>query len=323
MTAPGAGSAKMDDVATGSARITGWGVAMPDKVVTNVDLEGTLDTSDEWIVERTGIRERRVGGTTTGLAIEAAERALARAGLAGDDVDLVLLCTCTPDEAMPASASAVQRALGTTGGAVDLNAACSGFVYGLVAADGFLRAGMERVLLVGSETMSRIVDWDDRGTAILFGDGAGAVVLERGEGPGRVLGWDLGSDGSLRHLLHADVGGSIEMDGPEVFRRAVRIMVDSAQRALDHAGLTVADVDLFVPHQANTRIISSARQKLGIDAERTVDILATTGNTSAASIPMALAEAADAGRLRPGDVALLIGFGAGMSWASAVIEWGM
>ncbi len=323
MTERDADSTKMGPVAAASARITGWGSAMPDKVVTNADLEETLDTSDEWIRERTGIRERRVGGTTTGLAIEAAERAMARAGLGGDDLDLVLLCTCTPDEAMPASASAVQQALGVTGGAVDLNAACSGFVYGLVAADGFLRAGMERVLLIGSETMSRIVDWDDRGTAILFGDGAGAVVLERGDGPGRVLGWDLGSDGSLRHLLHADVGGSIEMDGPEVFRRAVRIMVDSAHRALDHAGLTVADVDLFVPHQANTRIISSARQKLGIDAERTVDILATTGNTSAASIPMALAEAADAGRLRPGDVALLIGFGAGMSWASAVIEWGM
>jgi 3-oxoacyl-[acyl-carrier-protein] synthase-3 len=321
MTASSATSTKMGSVAAASARITGWGVAMPDKVVTNVDLEESLDTSDEWIVERTGIRERRVGGTTTGLAIEAAERAMARAGLTGEDLDLVLLCTCTPDEAMPASASAVQQALGIDGGAVDLNAACSGFVYGLVAADGFLRAGMERVLLIGSETMSRIVDWEDRSTAILFGDGAGAVVLEQSDGPGRVLGWDLGSDGSLRHLLHADVGGTIEMDGPEVFRRAVRIMVDSAQRALERAGLTVADVDLFVPHQANTRIITSARQKLGIDEARTVDILATTGNTSAASIPMALAQAADEGRLEAGDVVLMIGFGAGMSWASAVVEW--
>ena len=156
---------------------------------------------------------------------------------------------------------------------------------------------MQRVLLIGSETMSRIVDWEDRSTAILFGDGAGAVVLEQGAGPGRLLGWDLGSDGSLRHILHADVGGTIEMDGPEVFRRAVRIMVDSAERALDRAGLTVDDVDLFVPHQANSRIIASARAKLGIPEERTADILATTGNTSAASIPMALADAADAGRL--------------------------
>ena len=159
---------------------------------------------------------------------------------------------------------------------------------------------MQRVLLIGSETMSRIVDWEDRSTAILFGDGAGAVVLEQGEGPGRLLGWDLGSDGSLRHILHADIGGTIEMDGPEVFRRAVRIMVDSAERALDRAGLTVADVNLFVPHQANTRIIASARAKLGIAEEHTVDILATTGNTSAASIPMALADAAEAGMASSG-----------------------
>jgi len=311
----------MSDVTPSSARITGWGTAVPDKVVTNADLEGTLDTTDAWIVERTGIRERRIGSSTTALGIEAAQQAMQGAGVVGADIDLVLLCTSTPDEAMPASASAIQQALAVQGGAVDLNAACSGFVYGLVAADGFLRAGMTRVLLIGSETMSRIVDWEDRGTAILFGDGAGAVVLERGDGPGRVLGWDLGSDGSLRHILHAEIGGTIEMDGPEVFRRAVRIMVESAHRALDRAGLGVDDVALFVPHQANARIISSACTRLGIDEDRTVNILATTGNTSAASIPMALAEAADAGRLSAGDPVLLIGFGAGMSWASAVIEW--
>jgi 3-oxoacyl-[acyl-carrier-protein] synthase-3 len=244
-----------------------------------------------------------------------------RAGITGDDVDLVILCTSTPDEAMPASASVIQQALGVRGGAVDMNAACSGFVYGLVAADGFLRAGLQRVLVIGSETMSRIVDWDDRSTAILFGDGAGAIVLERGDGPGRLLGFDLGSDGSLRHILHAEVGGTIEMDGPEVFRRAVRVMVDSARAALTSAGVSVDEVALFVPHQANTRIIASACAKLGIEAERTVNILDTTGNTSAASIPMALAAAADEGRLAPGDPVLVIGFGAGMSWASAVIEW--
>ncbi|MGQ0433980.1 MAG: beta-ketoacyl-ACP synthase III [Microthrixaceae bacterium] len=304
-----------------SARITGWGVALPEKVVTNVDLEASLDTSDEWIRERTGIRERRVGGTTAGLGIEAARAAMERAGVSGADIDLVILCTSTPDEAMPATASVLQQALDVRGGAVDLNAACSGFVYGLVAADGFLRAGLRRVLLVGSETMSRIVDWDDRGTAILFGDGAGAVVLERGDGPGRVLGFDLGSDGSLRHILHADVAGTIEMDGPEVFRRAVRVMVDSGTAALAAAGVRAEELALFVPHQANTRIIDSACAKLGIVADRTANILATTGNTSAASIPMALADAADAGRLAPGDLVLLIGFGAGMSWASAVIEW--
>jgi len=304
-----------------SARITGWGTALPEKIVTNVDLEATLDTSDEWIVERTGIRERRIGGTTTGLGIDAAREAMDRAGVDGSEVDLVLLCTSTPDEAMPATASAIQQALGVTGGAMDLNAACSGFVYGLVAADGFLRAGLDRVLLVGAETMSRIVDWDDRGTAILFGDGAAAVVIERGEGPGRVLGFDLGSDGSLRHILHADIGGTIEMDGPEVFRRAVRVMVDSATRAMEHAGVTVEDLALFVPHQANIRIIDAATRRLGIPDELTATNLASVGNTSAASIPLVLAEAADADRLRPGDLVLVVGFGAGMSWASAVIEW--
>jgi 3-oxoacyl-[acyl-carrier-protein] synthase-3 len=316
----------MGDVTTpttppSSARIIGWGTALPEKVVTNVDLEATLDTTDAWITERTGIRERRVGGSTTGLGIDAGRQAMERAGVTGDDIDLVVLCTSTPDETMPASASVIQRELGVRGGAVDLNAACSGFVYGLVAADGFLRSGLERVLLVGAETMSRIVDWDDRSTAILFGDGAGAIVLERSAGPGRVLGFDLGSDGSLRHILHADLGGTIEMDGPEVFRRAVRVMVDSANRALERAGVSVDELALFVPHQANTRIIDAACNRLGIPADRTANNLASVGNTSAASIPLVLAEAADAGRLVPGDLALLVGFGAGMSWASAVIEW--
>ena len=304
-----------------SARITGWGAALPEKIVTNADLESSLDTSDAWITERTGIRERRIGGTTTGLGIDAARQAMARAGVTGEDLDLVILCTSTPDEAMPASASVIQQALGARGGAMDLNAACAGFVYGLVAADGFLRVGLQRVLLVGSETMSRIVDWDDRGTAILFGDGAGAIVLERGDGPGRLLGFDLGSDGSLRHILHAEVGGTIEMDGPEVFRRAVRVMVDSARGALAEAGVRPEEITLFIPHQANTRIIDSACAKLGIGPDRTVNILPTTGNTSAASIPIALADAADAGRLAPGDLVLMVGFGAGMAWASAVIEW--
>ena len=304
-------------------RVAGWGTALPDKVLTNADLEATLDTSDAWIVERTGIRERRIGGTTSGLATEAAAKALATAGVAADDLDLVLVATCTPDDALPAVATQVQRNLGARCGALDVNAACSGFVYGLVAAEGFLRAGHRRVLVIGAETLSRIVDWDDRGTAILFGDGAGAVVLEAGEpdGPGGLLGWDLGSDGSLRHLLHADVGGTIVMDGQEVFRRAVRVMVDSAQRALDRAGLTAADLDLVVPHQANVRIITSAAAKLGVPTERIAMVLESTGNTSAASIPLALAAAADEGRLRTGDRVLLVGFGAGMTWASAVLEW--
>lgn len=303
------------------ARIVGWGTALPEKVVSNLDLEATLDTSDEWIVERTGIRERRVGGSTTGLAIEAGRRAMDMAGVDGTQIDLVLLATSTPDEAMPASASVVQQALDVRGGAMDLNAACSGFVYALVTAEGLLRAGLERVLVIGAETMSRIVDWDDRGTAILFGDGAGAAVIERSDGPGRVLGFDLGSDGSLRHILHAEVGGTIQMDGPEVFRRAVRVMVDSAERAMASAGVTIADLDLFVPHQANIRIIDAAARRLGIAPEHVATNLATLGNTSAASIPLVLAEAADAGRIGPGDLVLTVGFGAGMSWASAVVEW--
>jgi 3-oxoacyl-[acyl-carrier-protein] synthase III len=304
-----------------TTRLTGWGAALPDKVLTNADLATTLATSDEWIVERTGIHERRIGGTTAGLGTEAARAALDRAAVRPEDLDLTIVCTCTPDEALPAVAASVQHALGAGGGALDLNAACSGFVYGLVVADGLLRAGMERVLLVGSETLSRIVDWDDRGTAILFGDGAGAAVLEQGAGPGALLGWDLGSDGSLRHLLHADVGGTISMDGTEVFRRAVRIMVESARRALAHAGVRPEEITLFVPHQANARIIATAGQRLGIGPDRTAMRLAETGNTSAASIPLTLAGAADDGRLRPGDRVLLVGFGAGMSWASAVLEW--
>lgn len=311
----------MGGVPSSTTRIIGWGSALPDKVITNADLERTLDTTNEWILSRTGIRERRIGGTTTALGIAAGRVAMDRAGVTGDTIDLVVLCTSTPDAALPASANVIQHELGVRGGAVDLNAACSGFVYGLVATDGFLRAGLRRILLIGSETMSRLVDWDDRGTAILFGDGAAAVVAERSEGPGGLLGFDLGSDGSMSHLLTAEVGGTIRMEGPEVFRQAVRVMVESAQRALHHAGLGIDDVALFVPHQANARILTSACTRLGISEDRTMNNLANVGNTSAASIPLALSMAAEAGRLAPGDRVLLTGFGAGMSWASAVIEW--
>jgi 3-oxoacyl-[acyl-carrier-protein] synthase-3 len=304
------------------ARIIGWGTALPDKTVTNADLEATLDTNDEWIIERTGIRERRVGGTTAGLAAEAATHAIERAGCERSSIDLLVLATTTPDQTVPATASTVQHTLGLSCGAFDLNAACSGFVYGLVAAHGFIGAGLDRVLVIGAETLSRITDWDDRGTAILFADGAGAVVVERVDGPGELLGWDLGSDGSLRTILYSDVGGYIQMDGKEVFRRAVRVMVDSARRAFARAGVTAADIKLCVPHQANIRIIEAANNRLGIPMERTSSVLHRTGNTSSASIPLALADAADAGRLSPGDLVLLVGFGAGMTWASAVLRWG-
>ena len=305
---------------TRSARIAGWGTALPEKVLTNADLETMLDTTDAWIVERSGIRERRIGGTTSGLAVQAGQSALTHAGADPNSIDLLILCTTTPDQQVPATASTVQHELGLRCGAFDLNAACSGFVYGLVTANGFIGNGLERVLLIGSETLSRVTDWDDRGTAVLFADGAGAVVIDATDEP-MLLGWDLGSDGSLRSILDADIGGFMRMEGKEVFRRAVRVMIDSATRSMQRAGVTADDIALVVPHQANIRIIESANAKLGIPMDRTAMVLERTGNTSSASIPLALADAADAGRLSPGDLVLLVGVGAGMTWASAVIRW--
>lgn len=304
------------------AVITGWGAALPEKIVTNLDLEATLDTTDTWIRERTGIQERRIGGTTVGLAVEAGAKALARAGIEAATIDLVILATCTPDQQIPGSAAAVQDELGVRGGAMDLNAACSGFVYGLVTAHALISQGTNRILLIGSETLSRFVDWDDRNTAVLFADGAGAVVLEGRTGPGQLLGWDLGCDGSARHLLYADIGGTLKMDGKEVFRRAVRACVDSANIAMGRAGVVADDIALAIPHQANVRIVDAACERLGIPIERTVNVLYRTGNTSAASIPIALADAIENDRVHAGDLVLLVGFGAGMTWASAVLRWG-
>ena len=303
------------------AAIAGWGTALPDTVVTNDDLSARLDTSDAWITERSGIRERRFGGTTSGLATEASAAALAAAALEPGDIDLLVLATTTPDQQVPASAPAVQDALGLRCGAIDLNAACSGFVYGLIAAHGFVSLGLDRVLVVGAETLSRITDQDDRGTAVLFADGAGAVVLEAVPGDGQLAGWDLGSDGSARSILQCDHGGFIKMDGKEVFRRAVRVTVESARAAMERAKITADEVALFVPHQANIRIIESAAQRLGIPMERIAIVLDRTGNTSSASIPLALADALEAGRVQAGDNVLLSGFGAGMTWASAVLRW--
>ena len=305
-----------------TARIAGWSCALPDKVVTNDDLAAVLDTSDEWITERSGIRERRIGGTTVGLAVEAGRAALDHASVAPRNVDLLILATTTPDQQVPASASAVQETLGLDCGAFDLNAACSGFVYSLVTAHQFIQGGaVDTVLVIGSETLSRITDWDDRSTAVLFADGAGAVVLEAVDGEPNLLGWDLGSDGSLRSILDADIGGYIRMEGKEVFRRAVRVMIDSATRSMQQAGVTADDIALVVPHQANIRIIESANAKLGLPMERTAIVLDRTGNTSSASIPIALADAAANGRLQAGDLVLMVGFGAGMTWASAIIRW--
>jgi 3-oxoacyl-[acyl-carrier-protein] synthase-3 len=257
--------------------VTGWGIGVPDKVVTNDDLSARMDTNDAWIRERTGIRERRIGGTTSQLAIEAGLAALERAGR-------------RPDE--------------------------------LTAAHGLLAIGAERLLVIGSETLSRITDWDDRSVAILVGDGAGAVVLEAVDGPGQLLSWNLGADGSLRHLLKCDHGGYLYMNGKEIFRKAVKVVIDSAQKAITDAGLTADDIDLMVPHQANLRIISAACQRLGIPEEKAVVVIDHYGNTSSASIPLALADALDTGRLNKGDNVLLTGFGGGMTWASAVLHWG-
>ncbi|MCE2532389.1 MAG: ketoacyl-ACP synthase III [Acidimicrobiia bacterium] len=304
------------------SRITGYGTALPDRVITNHDLAQTLDTSDAWITERTGIKERRIGGTTRALGIEAAELALDMAGVAAEDLDGVILATTTPDRVIPATASSVQLALGARCGAFDLNAACSGFVYGLNVAHGLILAGADQVLLVGAETLSGFVDWEDRATAVLFGDGAGAVVLSATtDDDNALLGWALDCNGTLEKSLYCDFGGFIHMDGREVFRQAVRIMVSTCETALTAAGLGTEEVDLVIPHQANIRIIQSACQKLGLSEDRTVQVLSWTGNTSSASIPLALADAAASGRLGDGDIALLVGFGAGMTSASALLRW--
>ena len=322
-----------------NAAIAGWGMAVPERRVTNTELSRRVDTSDAWIVDRTGIRERRVAGpgeTTASLAIEAGAAAIKRADLSPSDIGCCIVATCTPEQPMPPTSSFVQDGLGLRCGAFDLDAACSGFVYGLVIGASLVATTGAPVLVVGSETLSRITDPDDRSTCVLFGDGAGAVVLVPSAEP-RLVAWDLGSDGSAASLLYVSAGGSrrpttaatvaegghwLQMEGSEVFRRAVRAIVDSAATTLASAGLTADDVDVFVPHQANSRIIDAAASRLGLPADKAVVNIDRYGNTSAASIPIALSEAAEAGRLHAGDLLLLSGFGAGMSWASALLRWG-
>lgn len=305
-------------------RVRGCGISVPDKIVTNDDLSATLDTSDAWITERTGIKERRVGGITSQMAIEAGRRAMEDAGLAPADIDVVVLATTTPDALVPGTSATVHAGIGLrpTCGAFDVNAACSGFVYAVVTAAGLAAVGAKRVLVIGADALSRITDWDDRTMAVLVGDGAGALVLEAVGGPGDLLSWNFGADGTLRHLLKCDHGGYLYMDGKEIFRRAVRVLVESAERALADAGLRVDDVSLLVPHQANLRIIQAACQRLGIPEERTAVVIDRYGNTSSASIPLALDDALRNGRIASGDHLLLTGFGGGMTWASAVLRWG-
>lgn len=303
------------------AKIIGWGTSLPPKVVTNDDLSKTMDTSDEWIRQRTGIERRHIGGTTASLSIESGRKAIEMSGIDPLSIDALVLSTTTPDRTVPATSATVQHGLGLRCGAFDVNAACSGFVYALITGHGLVAMGMKRILVIGTDTLSRITDWTDRNTAILFADGSGAAVIEATSGPGQLLGWDFDADGSLEDLLYAEIGGTLHMEGKEVFRRAVRIMVESAEKSIKAAGLTTNEIDLVVPHQANLRIIEAACKRLDIPMSKTSVVLNETGNTSSASIPLALFDAVDRGRVKSGDNVLLVGFGAGMTAASAVIKW--
>ncbi len=319
-------------------QITGVGRYLPSKVLTNHDIEQMVDTSDEWIVERSGIRERRIaapGESSSSLGAEAARRALASAQLEADAIDMVITGTCTPDGMFPATATRIQSAIGANhAAAFDVNAACTGFLVALSTATQFITAGSaERVLVVGTETMSRIVDWSDRGTCVLFGDGAGAVVLERTEdGRSALKSFLLRSDGSQAGLLYANGPASphiddlqaearIVMDGRNIFRQAVTAMSEVAREAIERAGLSVDDIALCVPHQANARILDAVARNIGLPPDKLFLNLEYYGNTSSASIPIALAEAAEGGRLQPGDHLLIAAFGGGLSWGAMVMEW--
>ena len=317
------------------AVITGTGSALPKRVVSNQELATQVDTSDEWIVERSGIRQRYIAGegeTTSSLATAAARAALAAAGLEGHQIGLIVLATATPDQTFPASATIVQDALGANGGiAFDVAAVCSGFLYGLGVADSMLRAGMaERALVIGAETMSRIVDWNDRSTCVLFGDGAGAVVLEAREvaedGPGLLV-THLHADGAHNELLYVDGGpsstqtvGHIRMKGREVFRHAVTNLADVLRNVLADQGFAPSDVDWVVPHQANQRIIDATAKKLGLPAERVVMTVDRHANTSAASVPLALDTAVRDGRIKPGNLVVLEAMGGGFTWGASLVR---
>ncbi|MFC2015371.1 beta-ketoacyl-ACP synthase III [Chloroflexota bacterium] len=325
------------------AHIVGWGMAVPKRVLSNDDLARMVDTSDEWIRQRTGIVERRIaseGETTFTLALKAAQSALETADLDPVRLDLIIVATVTPDHAFPATACLIQDALGAPKAtAFDLSAGCSGFVYGLSLAADLLAAGAyEQALVIGAETLTRITDWADRGSCVLFGDGAGAVVLQPSEAPGGILSSTLGSDGAGGDLLIQPAGGSaqpatletvanrqhcIKMQGRPVYRFATRIMPEAARQALQKADLTVDDVTLFIPHQANDRILQVAARGLGVSEDRMYSNLERYGNTSSASVPMALCEAIERGKVKRDDLLVLVGFGAGLTWAAAAIRWSL
>ena len=324
------------------AAITGWGSAVPEKVLTNADLEKLVDTSDEWITSRTGIKERHIvsqNESTSTMAIAAARQALERANVSPWQVDLVICCTATPDFLFPSTACLIQHEIGAeNAGAFDLEAACSGFIYGISVGSQFIKTGdYKTILVVAAEALSRFIDWTDRATCVLFGDGAGAVVLEASESRNGLLSFVLGSHGVGEDLIKLPAGGArkpatpdtiesrdhfIKMNGQEVYRFAVRIMGDSAVEALEKAGLSNEDISLFIPHQANLRIISSIADRLHLDPDKIFIDIDKYGNTSAASIPIALCEAVEAGRVKPGDNILFVAFGAGLTSAAAIVKWG-
>ena len=318
--------------------VVGSGGYLPEKVLTNADIAKIVDTSDEWIQQRTGIKERHIaadGELTSDLAVAAARKALANANLTADDIDMIVMATSTPDNTFPAAAVTVQEKLGITrGAAFDVQAVCSGFLFGLSTADALLRAGHgDKILVVGAETFSRLLDWTDRSTCVLFGDGAGAVVLSRevqsGENSDRgLLTSHLRSDGRYKEKLYVDGGpsstgtvGHLRMEGREVYKHAVAKIGDVIEDSFAATGFTAADIDWFVPHQANVRIIDSTARKFGIPYEKVIRTVDRHGNTSAASIPLALAEASADGRIKRGDLLLLEAMGGGFTWASALLRW--
>jgi 3-oxoacyl-[acyl-carrier-protein] synthase-3 len=318
--------------------IQGCGAYLPEKIVTNDDLAAKLETSDEWIRQRTGIRQRHIaaeGELTSHLAIKAAQRALDASGVKAGDLDLIVLATATPDETFPATATRVQAALGMTrGSAFDVQAVCAGFIYGLSVADSMIKSGIaSTAMVIGAETFSRILDWDDRATCVLFGDGAGAVVLKAEQGQGTahdrgVLAHALHSDGRQHDILYVDGGpsstrttGLLRMEGKEVFKHAVINMAAVVGEVLDKAGLTAKDIDWLVPHQANKRIIDGTGRKLGLPPERVVVTVDKHANTSAASIPLALQSAVGDGRIKRGDLLLFEGIGGGLAWGASLVRW--
>jgi 3-oxoacyl-[acyl-carrier-protein] synthase III len=320
------------------SQIVGCGAYLPQTVLTNAELARRVDTSDEWIRERTGIRQRHVvreGEKTSDLALEAARKALTSAGMDAGEIDLIVCATTTPDETFPATATTLQARLGMTrGAAFDVQAVCSGFIYGMAVADNFIKCGQAKtVLLVGAESMSRLLDWNDRTTCVLFGDGAGAVVLQARDGKGDntdrgVLNTKIFSDGRLHDLLYVDGGpsstqttGHLRMQGKEVFRHAVTNISNAISASAKEAGLGIADIDWFVPHQANQRILDGTARKLGIPADKVVSTVAQHGNTSAASVPLALATAVADGRIKKGQLVLLEAMGGGFTWGASLIRW--